>query len=317
MQPHKTIQRILQEQQNGRFSLPASEVGNVIAIGRDKKIYALDDDGNLRAFNPSDGSLAWKVNLDAYGNVAIAIGKDGTIYAVVGPARTADHNYLYAFDSSGAQKWKVDLVAGGMLSPHMAIAQDGTIYACTDKSLFAINPDGSSKWQRSSFTEGGKTLQSLIVGNDGTIYLVGGENDGDVLYLIDPKDGKDKEWALTLPGNHSKLAIDSEGNIVVTCKIGTFDTELAVISPSLKETLWDYDLNSGGDISAPVVGRDGTIYFTFDNGPATLYALTHKGNVGMVKWTFANKNISEDYVNTPAIDSNEDIICSMDQLLMQ
>ena len=60
-----------------------------------------------------------------------------------------------------------------------AIGSEGTIYIGSgDRYLYAINPDGTEKW---NFTTGASVYSSSAIGSDGTIYV--GSRDGN-LYAI-------------------------------------------------------------------------------------------------------------------------------------
>jgi len=106
--------------------------------------------------------------------------------------------------------------------------------------LYAINPDGTKKWE---FSTGGNVLSSPAISSDGTIY-VGSEDDK--LYAINP-DGLKKWEFVTECDVYSSPAISSDGTIYV----GSTRDKLYAIngSGSLADTPWPmfhHDLKHSG-----------------------------------------------------------------------
>jgi len=138
--------------------------GNVVysspAIGPDGTVYCGCHDTYLYAINPN-GTVQWKFKTGDWVRVGPCIGDDGTIYCV------SLDNYLYAIAPNGTMNWKT-IVGGG---PSPIVGFDGTIY-CGSGSIFAINPDGSTKWTCSipGNIGGGTPCQA----SDGTIYIGAG-----------------------------------------------------------------------------------------------------------------------------------------------
>jgi outer membrane protein assembly factor BamB len=72
--------------------------------------------------------------------------------------------YLTALNAAGSLQWQLNFPCCGGFTP--AIAADGTIFLGTGQGLWAVNPDGSMKWQfRTDLVFGVPTI-----GGDGTIY---------------------------------------------------------------------------------------------------------------------------------------------------
>jgi outer membrane protein assembly factor BamB len=233
------------------------------------------------------------------------------------------------------EKWKVNI--GDWASSSPAIDKDGTIYiggGVEDKSLHAINPDGTKKW---SFKTSGHIQSSPAIAEDGTIYV--GSNDGN-LYAINPNGTK--KWSLQIGSSwvYSSPMIDDEGIIYIGAVGGAVGNICAVYPNGTKK--WDTTLGgmvyctpgldnngmvyigsndgvmyaiytSNGTIkwkygtgdkigSAPTVDNNGIIYFGSNDG--YLYALYPNGST---KWRFLTK---ENYglVSSPAIDKNGNII---------
>jgi outer membrane protein assembly factor BamB len=187
------------------------------AIGDDGTIYCGSHDTNLYALYPNNGTVKWKHKTGNWIRTSPCIGDDGTIYVV------SLDNYLYAVYPNGSLKWKTNMGEGGT-SP--TIGQDGTIYCGYTKlhainptngtiiwklpidgkirgatpcnsidgtiylgnsdgsDLIVVNPDGTEKWR---ITIGGDVESAPAIGEDGTIYIGDGRDDG-CLHAFGPLD---------------------------------------------------------------------------------------------------------------------------------
>jgi PKD repeat protein len=254
--------------------------------------------GKIYAINPSDGTKKW--NTSALTGAAVysgpAIGADGTVYG---------GNYLNQFcaffPENGTVKWcyTTDQIYN-YGSP--AIGYDGTIYVTSQpaKTLYAINPDGSPRW---NFTAGGPFYNSPAIGADGTIYAACYDKK---LYAIDP-DGNER-WNYTAgsyfnkgaspaiaddgtiyAGNQDKYvyAIDPDGNLKWksllasrvwaspsigadgTVYIGDQSNIFYALNPANGSQIWSYTATGKID-GAPSIASDGTVYVATEN--RVLYA---------------------------------------------
>ena len=178
-----------------------------------------------------------------------AIGKDGSIiFGTYFENKTDLFGKLYALDSNGNIKWsyipKNINISESSLAP--SIASDGTIYIGTTNynkdrhwiNLFALNPDGTLKWNKKFF--------------DGTTNMVLGATSvsaSGIIYFI----------------SNFKNSTGSFGNIYALNPDG-----------SIK---WNY-LTSASEYSWPVIGSDGTIYFSLSKGILAL------NSDGTKKWFY-------------------------------
>ena len=146
-------------------------VDSAPVIGMDGTIYIGSFDWNLYALNP-DGSEKWHFT---YGSgpagglgVAVSIGSDGTIYASTG----GEENTLYALrPGDGTVVWRFPFGSPmALVHPTVpVIGPDGTLYLGTpDRKFYAINPDGSKRWDLDTGTAGHSTA---VLGEDGLIYV--------------------------------------------------------------------------------------------------------------------------------------------------
>ena len=184
----------------------------------------------------------------------------------------------------GTKKW--EFPTGGHVGSSPAIGSDGTIYVgCRDDNLYAINPNGTKKWQF-PIVIGADRISSPAIGSDGTIY-VGSHNS--TLYAI-YADGTNK-WEFPTGGRvESSPAIGSDGTIYV----GSISYDLYAINPNGTEK-WRFPTGAYIE-SSPAIGSDGTIYVGSDDN--NLYAINPNGTE---KWRFP----TGDWVrSSPAIGSD-------------
>jgi uncharacterized repeat protein (TIGR01451 family) len=172
-------------------------------LPRQTAIYALDVDGNQK----------WKTVLDIPGAEALslfslAVGPNGIIYAVVSAGNLLEDNaeplsedpplinkdYVFAINPDGSQAWRYDVPGESELNEKatssLAVANDGTIYFGTvvggyvvgNGTLFALNPDGTQKWNYTSSND--FPFSTPIIDSDGIIYtsnsvpFIGGDGEG-------------------------------------------------------------------------------------------------------------------------------------------
>jgi outer membrane protein assembly factor BamB len=158
----------------GGKNFPASP-----SIGLDGTIYvgsyhmagAGNGEDYLYAIDPH-GTQKWKFATGGVVMSAPALASDGTIYITGG-------REFYAISPAGVEKWKLQIRPQS--AP--AIGGDGTIYfesfpanftsAAAMDSVYAINPDGTIKWQSPIDN---KVSGSPAIGADGTVYVAAEDN---------------------------------------------------------------------------------------------------------------------------------------------
>ncbi len=146
-------------------------------VAPDGTIYE-NVDYSLAAFNPN-GTVKWSTSVYSYSEELgdqIALGADGTIYM------SGLDTTLRAFDSSGNQKWKINLLIENI---GLAVTRsNGTIYVASNSYdtdfLYAINPNGTIAWKVGSFYPFG---YGISLDKRGNIYI--GSWDGN-LYCFTP-----------------------------------------------------------------------------------------------------------------------------------
>lgn len=225
---------------------------------------------------PQENTEKWRFTTGSSGSSVTsspAIGADGTIYvgAYVYDYDEGYYGKLYAINPDGTQKWAVSVGYSRVIDSSPAIGVDGTIYVGSyyidawagiyTGSLYAVNPDGTQKWQFGSNIYS----SSPAIGADGTIY-VGSEDSGyhGNLYAINP-DGTQK-WVFWTGYGVSSMggsspAIGVDGTIYVGAFVyeyGGNHGKLYAINPDGSQR-WAFPTSNPVN-SSPAIGADGTIY---------------------------------------------------------
>jgi outer membrane protein assembly factor BamB len=143
------------------YSLEWTEenVGHLLAIGEDKRIYVVSSrDGYLQALqddgddDPGGVEIEWSLDLGEWTKLPV-IGADGTIYLYA-------RDRLYAVRDEGDHaivNWSLSTGSAGRL----AIGSDGTIYSTMGFRLYAIGPDTMPPRFRVTWPAPGARLNNL------------------------------------------------------------------------------------------------------------------------------------------------------------
>ena len=224
---------------------------------------------------------------------------------------------LNAFDAAtGSMKWTFGISDAITYGGGSAVGPDGVIYqGARNAVLYAVTPNGSAKWQYATGASN-KNLDCFpaVTADGRTVYVLDGDN---VLHAIDAANGTAR-WTKALEGTANKaaaIAIDRDGTVYAGTRSYVYaltaeGEELWRISAAVTEigsfaldggTLYaaqtggaglmaiqtvdgqmKWTVGANGDAYAPVVGKDGTVYFV-DKGGKSLYAV---GADGTLKWKF-------------------------------
>lgn len=288
-------------------------------IDKDGTIYIANQQCNLYAINP-DGTQKWKfdggepVYSKEWNNTNCtqatpAIASDNTIYFLT------MSGYFYAINSDGSEKWRFPMFTFKNIWSSPAIAADGTIYFASEayppresgKSqeipgyIYALNPDGTKKWEFTTGAAGGSTSVAAIA-DDGTLYLSSAEMEKShgtfvgKLFAFNP-DGsiKWKYW----PQNsvmEGSASIGADGTIYFGVK-GDQDPREAnfiALNPDGTEK-WKVPIDQGESIT-PAIDKNGNIYFGDWGGK--FYAFDKNGKE---LWRVQTPEAYETLSSSPAI----------------
>lgn len=166
-----------------------------------------------------------------------------------------------------------------------AVASDGTVYfASKDGFVYAVNPDGTKKWERA--TDDSVDLSSPALGADGTVYV---GSDDNYLYAINGATSVRKWRFLATSTITSTPAIASDGTVYFRDDTTLYALTSGALSATKK---WSFPL-SGATYSSPDLGTDGTVYVGATGG--AFYAINPDGTQ---KWRFTANG---DIYTSPAV----------------
>jgi|GEM_PF-952602 len=126
------------------------------------------------------GHVKWRFMADGLYIIGRpAVGADGTVYA-------ADVNgHLYALTPAGGVKWIFNAGPADVTQP-VSVGPDGTIYFANISLVYAINPDGTLKW---NYYSQARVFAGPTVGPDGNIYAANddvGQPNGRGAFVLSP-----------------------------------------------------------------------------------------------------------------------------------
>ena len=140
----------------------AADVQVVTAAGASNAV-SLDVTARQR-----EGQVRWRFQADdAYVAGRPGVGPDGTVYV------PGINGHLYALTPAGGVKWIFRV--NGVIQQSVAVASDGTVYFAAGPTLWALNPDGTAKWNVTDPArmeiDAGPSL-----GPDGNVYAVSNDS---------------------------------------------------------------------------------------------------------------------------------------------
>ncbi len=274
------------------WSSPTIDENGVIYIG--------SRDGMLYAIYPN-GTLKWRAIIGKPIHTTPVIASDGTVYIgggngvlyAIGDTRPAElansswPTFMHDLKNTGRTsysvphevdaKWVLDLGRGVVRPP--VIGADGTIYVGLYDSnskvskLFAVNPNGTIKWNYSVEDDTYGLDSSPVISSDGSICFLSGHQ-GVTLYCLYPNGTlKWSKFVTPYASTESSPIIASD-----TIYFGT-NGEFYAYSIDGSER-WHYPGYQISISSSPVMDDDGTVYFGDNRG--NIHALYPNGTK---KWT--------------------------------
>ena len=261
------------------------------SVGADGTVYLGNGKSPLCAIAPSSGQEIWCSTNGRGGDAGQstpAVSAAGRVYM------GARDNDLWAVDLDGTVLWRYSVNFDGDVTTPPAIAPDGTIYMASNALglgwLFALNPDGSVKWDLKNGI--GILNASPAIDPDGNVYigLLAStvrkfSPSGEILWTsrVSRRNSSKRQ------PNHSP-ALGADGTVYFGSRNG-----LVAMNGQTGEELWSIDTD-GRVESAPAIGNDGTIYFSewTPRGGGLFYAVSPQGQV---KWTFET---NDPFVNAQA-----------------
>ncbi len=216
-----------------------------LTLASDGYLYAGTRTRMLK-LNPATGTTVWSFNLGTYTANSVAVTQTGQVYMGA--------NELFALANNGGQQWMLDTDSDVR---RVAVAGDGTIFATTYNTLYAVSSTGSLLWSKQF-----DGMYALALDDD-TVYLGSYESNCNYYcnysYTLNAFDLLGNlEWEQTFD------------NAVQTLALGANDTLYAAVNDTLYsldkagQTSWSYDVNEY--IQEFVLAQDNVVYLsTYSN----------------------------------------------------
>jgi outer membrane protein assembly factor BamB len=127
-------------------------------------VYVSTDKGYLAAF-ASDGKRQWKTRIASAAafRQPLQIHSDGSVYVA------GQDNVIYGINAGGGLKFRFQVDKPVVAGP--VLAGDGSIYAATRGAFYALNQDGSLRFQK-SFDHGNLPLAIVLAPGAETVYAL-------------------------------------------------------------------------------------------------------------------------------------------------
>ena len=231
-------------------------VGQV--IGSDGTIYYTSASGGLKAITP-DNSVKWQIGNAEHWTCPV-ISKDGIIYC-----QRVGGKSLIAVDPAGNILWEyADESMDHCFS--CTVDQYGDIYLASENYYFKLKKDGTLAWKKNMMYQAA-WYHTQVHDYYSNNYI----NKGSSIRSFDSSGTL--RWELECD-NHQDgiMTIDSEGNLYVGA--GELPSLISVSKNGC--LLWSFEELEGFIFQAPVISRNGTLYFGFASGggwPPKFYAL--------------------------------------------
>jgi outer membrane protein assembly factor BamB len=280
----------LREQQGvvrWRFPVDGRYMGHRPGIAPDGTVYLSDSGGKLWALSP-DGALLWMVDAlrGQVGNGAegpVAVGADGTVYVGVNPLGSTVE--LAAFNPDGSMRWVYVVPSALSYQAGPNVGPDGNVYAVFanggDHAAISLSPDGQLRWNVAADPV---LFEDAPVGAD--LVFAPSQSGGpiDQLVVFADRNGDARIYAFAMADGNQQFAAavtessavfqQFQGQVAANPDSGdVYYTEFSGLGGAgwyLQQfdadgsRGWSFDPDIASECSAPDVGGDGTIYFSWD-----------------------------------------------------
>ncbi len=236
------------------------------------------------AVGSQHGEVAWSIDDPNAQWGAPAVGADGTIYAVHN-ASAEPGAELTAIDATGAMKWAAPV--GAVPDGAPSIGADGTVYVAWQSPVYAIAPDGSTKWA----TSDDASHFGATIGPDGTVYTGG---DSGEVSALSPADGSTL-WSMPTGDDLAwPPAVGSDGTIYVSSVHDQvpFSSHINALE-SDGSVAWQIATDKRF-LTSPLVDANGRVYVgtePYVQAPMLVGELVAIDPPGVIAWTFTTGQV--------------------------
>jgi outer membrane protein assembly factor BamB len=223
------------------------------------KVFVVNFDGLMRAFDAATGTLLWSINLPGqYAFTSAPTAVNGVVFE----GGAGSGGTVYAVDeTNGAVLWTMGVENGDSSSPAVILGRVFVSYACPQ--TYAFNTiTGQQLWHRSSCCEGGGGATPVIHASQ--LYVRDSYCTPGVFGLV-----LNANTGGLIRGFNSDVPPAFVGNVALFLQSGT----LRGVNSQNGQVLWSF-AGDGGLTSAPLIVNH-TIYIGSSSG--TLFGLNSSG----------------------------------------
>ncbi|MFO7526632.1 MAG: PQQ-binding-like beta-propeller repeat protein [Ignavibacteriaceae bacterium] len=272
--------------------------------------------GRSKFVGPRTPNVHWRKDMPLGILNGPVIGYNNELFVGTRAANTsgAGVNYFYSMDKNGNNIWTYNTHGWRANLAGPTIGNDGTIYfqslgsgAAGSGGLYALNPDGSFKWNNTKFLALGSTRFVSIAKNFNLIVA-----GFDTLYLVESQNGIVLDSVQVPNLAEDNIVFSTAGDTIYffTGRLGTEDPQRLNAYSVNGEHLWSVDSHLGShNQGVPLVDNSNRIYiYAAEPGLKGLYNFNPDGTLN---WQY-QLDSNEIYSNhsSPTIDANGNIILS-------
>lgn len=305
-----------------KWSYPTNKMDTgAPSIDDDGNIYVSDASGFIYKLAKDSGTALWTFNAGGAIRASIAISEDNSTLYIGSP-----ENKFFAIDAStGKAEWTISL-SGKVDKSTAALDQAGNVYfGTTDGKLYSVKAaDGEQNWVFDGGLEKGEIQSSPLFSNGKVVVAI-----GNTLFGVNAGTGE-KAWQYNLQANRYEGTFSINDNGILFG--GAENTEnksgrIYAVNLSTGAEVWAKQVPGEVRANSPVLGPDGTLYVSTEDGAdeasMAIYALN--SGTGAEKWV--SRVANDDFKVAPTlgksgilyIGSNDDhfyMISSVDGSLL-
>ncbi len=262
--------------------------------------------GRSEFVGPLTNNVLWRKDMPLGIFHGPVIGFEDNLFFGTAAFTSDTANYFYSMDKNGGGVWTflTDDPSANVAGP--TITNDGTIYFSSILGgLYALNPDGTLKWNNKKFMYTYFTRYIPVAKNHNMfLHWI------DTLFVVEPENGEIIDSIYTPYISDTEIVFSTGGDTIFyfSGRIQTLDPKAINAVTVQGEHLWSFELNTfTHSWGTPIVDNQNKIYFYASDSSANQYLFCLNPN-GTVNWKYPLVNEGYQNYSSPAIDKNGNII---------
>jgi hypothetical protein len=268
--------------------------------------------GRSKYIGPRTPNVIWLKDMPLGIIHGPVIGYNDDLFVGTRAINSGEINYFFSIDKDGNDIWTFETEGGRPNLTGATIAKDGTIYFSslgylnlTGGGLYALNPDGTLKWQNEKFVYGAFT-RFIPVAKNNNIYLPL----LDTLYIIEPGNGNAID-SVFIPHIVNDIVFSVGGDTIYffSGRIHTEEPKKLNAATIQGEHLWSVEFYTfAHNRGTPSIDNENRIYVFAEDTPADKFLYCINPN-GTINWKYPlNSNENYENYSSPTLDRNGNIV---------